>query len=132
MLTDGAFDSNILLYLAGNDAKSETALQLLTAGGVVNSLVLSEVAWVSRKKWRWEWLEIAALLGTIRANTVCLPLSCEAQERGMRYAERYQLQVFDAVIVASAVLSHCTTLYSEDMHNGLVIDGLMIRNPFMV
>ena len=130
MRTDVAFDSNILLYLSGDDTRSETAAQLLTEGGVVNPLVLSEVAWVTRRKWRWEWPETTELLGTIRANTVCLPLSCEAQERGMRYAERYQLQVFDAVIVAAAVLGHCTILYSEDMHNGLLIDGLTIRNPF--
>jgi predicted nucleic acid-binding protein len=34
------------------------------------------------------------------------------------------------MIVAAAQLAGCTTLYSEDVHDGLVIDGLTIRNPY--
>jgi predicted nucleic acid-binding protein len=35
------------------------------------------------------------------------------------------------MIVATALLAGCTTLWSEDMHDGLVVDGqLHIRNPF--
>jgi predicted nucleic acid-binding protein len=59
-----------------------------------------------------------------------MPVTKSTHERGIVYAERYQLAIFDANIVAAAVLAGCTTLYSEDMHNGLVIDGLTIRNPF--
>ena len=33
------------------------------------------------------------------------------------------------VIVAAAVLAGCKVLYSEDMHDGLVIDGVKITNP---
>jgi len=35
------------------------------------------------------------------------------------------------MIVAAAQLAGCTTLYSEDMHDGLTIDRLTIRNPFI-
>jgi predicted nucleic acid-binding protein len=34
------------------------------------------------------------------------------------------------MIVAAAQLAGCSTLYSEDMHHGLVIDRLTIRNPY--
>ncbi len=130
MKIDVAFDSNVLLYLAGNDAKAERAAELLSAGGVVNPLVLTEIARVTRRKWRWDWPATHDLLATIRVNTTCLPLSCDAHERGIWYAERYRLQVFDAVIIAAAAGAGCATLWSEDMHNGLVVDGLTVRNPF--
>lgn len=130
MRTDVAFDTNVLLYLAGNDAKADRAFALLTDGGIVTAVVLTEAARVARKKWRWDWSTTNDLLRTIRSNTACLPLSCDAEVRGLWYAERYKLQVFDALIIASAVLAGCTTLWSEDMHNGLLIDGLTVRNPF--
>jgi predicted nucleic acid-binding protein len=39
---------------------------------------------------------------------------------------------YDALIVASALEAGCTTLLSEDIQDGRVIDGrLTIRNPFM-
>jgi predicted nucleic acid-binding protein len=130
MKTDVAFDTNILLYLAGDDAKADVSLKLLTEGGIINPLVLTEAVRVARKKWRWTWPATKDLVATIRANTVCLPMGCDAHERGVRYAERYKLQIFDATIIAAAVLADCTTLYSEDMHDGLKIDGLTVWNPF--
>lgn len=45
-------------------------------------------------------------------------------------AARYDLQFFDAVIIAVARRAGATLLLSEDMHDGFVIDGLTIRNPF--
>jgi predicted nucleic acid-binding protein len=53
-------------------------------------------------------------------------------ETGTRIAERHEREyyIYDALIIASALESSCLTLYSEDMHDGQVIDGLTIRNPF--
>ena len=38
--------------------------------------------------------------------------------------------IYDAPVIAAALEASCSTLYSEDMHDGQVIDGLTIRNPF--
>ncbi len=46
-------------------------------------------------------------------------------------SKQYNFQLFDAVIVASAIQAQCDVLYSEDMHNGLLVDKkLTILNPF--
>ena len=46
-------------------------------------------------------------------------------------AERYGLSIYDAMIAASALDAECDTLWSEDMHDGIVIQGrLRIANPF--
>ena len=44
----------------------------------------------------------------------------------------YADMFYDAMIVASALLSGCTVLYTEDMQRGQVIDGkLTLHNPFL-
>ncbi len=51
----------------------------------------------------------------------------------MQIAERYGLSIYDALIVSAALMAGCRTLYSEDMQDGQVIEGLLtIRNPFGV
>jgi predicted nucleic acid-binding protein len=41
------------------------------------------------------------------------------------------LSIYDGTIVASALLSGCATLYTEDLQHGQFIDGqLTIRSPF--
>jgi predicted nucleic acid-binding protein len=130
MRIDVCFDSNVLLYLVDDSVKADRADALLADGGVVTTLVLAECAHVLAKKWKWPWQDATDLLTIFRGSTLVLPFGEEAIVRGTRYAERYRLQPFDAMIVAAGVLANCTTLYSEDMHDGLVIDGLTVRNPF--
>jgi predicted nucleic acid-binding protein len=132
--SDVFLDSNVLLYLADADpAKANRAEALLIEGGIVSAHVLGEVTNVMRgRRWKRPWAQVHAQLATIRANTFVMPVTDETHMRGVKYAERYQLQFFDALHIASAVLAGCQTFWTEDMHNSLVIDGLTIRNPFVV
>jgi len=41
------------------------------------------------------------------------------------------LSFYDANIVACALMSGAPELLSEDMHSGMLIDGLVIQNPFI-
>ena len=45
--------------------------------------------------------------------------------------KKHSFSFWDSVIVASAISSNCNILVSEDMHSGLMIDNLIIRNIFM-
>jgi predicted nucleic acid-binding protein len=38
---------------------------------------------------------------------------------------------WDSAIVAAALALGCRELYTEDMQNGLVINGLRLINPFL-
>ncbi|MEO3403933.1 hypothetical protein AAFN85_08515 [Mucilaginibacter sp. CAU 1740] len=50
----------------------------------------------------------------------------------LRLIKRYDFQMFDAVVVASALEADCNILYSEDMQHNLMIDKkLTIINPFI-
>jgi predicted nucleic acid-binding protein len=46
--------------------------------------------------------------------------------------ERYGYSYFDSIILATAIKSNCTILYSEDMqHNQIIENQLRIINPFL-
>jgi len=45
---------------------------------------------------------------------------------------KYDLQIFDGIIIAATLEADCDILYSEDMQNGQIIeDMLKIVNPFV-
>jgi predicted nucleic acid-binding protein len=52
-------------------------------------------------------------------------------EAALEIAQRDRLSFYDALIVAAALEAGCSTLLTEDMQDGRVIDGrLTIQNPF--
>ncbi len=129
--TDVFFDTNIALYLAGPDiAKADISDKLFRSGGVISVQVLNEFVNVARRKYKIEWPKIYLALTGFRAACKVEPLTIDTHNLGLELVRRYRLQVYDGLIVSAALLAGCTTLYSEDMHNGLVIEGLTIRNPY--
>jgi predicted nucleic acid-binding protein len=129
--TDVFFDSNVLIYLTDEESgKAGRTEDLLADGGVISLQVLHEFANVALRKVRLSWPETRDFLDTFRTTLMIVPLTIDMHDRGLDLAERYRLNVYDGMIVAAAQLSGCKVLYSEDMHDGLVIDRLTIRNPY--
>jgi predicted nucleic acid-binding protein len=124
-------DSNVVLYLlSGDAAKADRAQALLEAGGVISVQVLNEVTSVCQRKLKMPWPEVDALLLAVKTACQVLPLTLASHEKAVELAKRFQLSFYDAHIVACALISRASVLLSEDMHNGLLIDGLAIQNPF--
>ncbi len=128
------FDTNVVLYLLSADqAKADRAEALITQGGTISVQVLNEFAAVASRKLDMAWAEIREVLAQLRAVCPVEPLSVETHARGILLAERYGFSTYDAMIVASALLAGCDTLFSEDLHSGQLVDRqLRIRNPFTV
>jgi predicted nucleic acid-binding protein len=125
-------DSNILVYLASCDAgKAKRSEELLHSGGTISIQVLNEIAHVGRRKMKLNWAELALFLTSIRSLTSVVPLTAETHETGLALAERYGFSVYDGMIIAAALLAGCTRLWSEDMQDGLIVDGVLtIANPY--
>lgn len=124
-------DSNIILYLLSvNAAKADQSQTILEAGGIISVQVLNEVTSVCLRKLKMPWLEIDALLLAVKAACEVMPLTLASHEKAIELTKRYQLSFYDANIVASALTSGASVLFSEDMHSGLSIDKLVIQNPF--
>ena len=132
MAAEVFLDSNVILYaLSANTAKADRAEYLLRSGGLISVQVLNEVASVARRKIEMPWAEVNEVLALIRAMCSVQPLTLETHEQGVMLAERYDLSVYDAMIVSSALIAECTILYTEDMQDGLRVEGrVLIRNPF--
>ena len=128
------FDTNVLVYIASDDAaKADRAEAAVAAGGAISVQVLNELANVARRKMQMSWTDTHALLTMLRGLLTVHPLTLENHETGLGLAERYGLSTYDAMIVASALHAGCDTLWSEDMQHGMTLDeGLRIVNPFRV
>lgn len=125
-------DSNVILYLlSGDPAKADRAEAILGEGGVISVQVLNEVTSVCFRKLKMSWDEIDTVLLAVKAACDVAPLTVESHARAVEISRRFQLSFYDAHICASAILSGAGIVLSEDMQNGMKIDGLTIRNPFM-
>jgi predicted nucleic acid-binding protein len=126
-------DTNVLLYASLQpDARSEAARALLARRGTISVQVLNEFANVASRKLHRTWPEIVQALAAIRV--LCAPpwpLTVATHEAGLAISGRTGYRLYDALIIAAALEAGCTTLFSEDLHEGQLIDGrLTIRNPF--
>lgn len=128
------FDTNVLVYIASGDAvKADQSEAAIAGGGAISVQVLNELTNVARRRMRMSWQEIHRLLFVLRGLLTVHPITLETHESGLALAERYNLSTYDAMIAASALHAGCDTLWSEDMHHGMVLDqGLRIANPFRV
>lgn len=127
------FDTNVLVYIVGQtDYRTAKAEALVAKGGVVSVQVLNELAFVSRRILGMSWDEIGDALAAIR--DLCpspTPLTLDTHDAGLHIAATYGFSFCDALIAAAALDAECTTLYSEDFQDGLVLEGrLTVRNPF--
>jgi predicted nucleic acid-binding protein len=126
-------DTNIIIYAYSTDAaKKSAALDLLAESPVISTQVLNETAAVFHRK----KLMTSALIGTaiddLSAWCHINQLSIGTIKLALYLTDRYKFAYYDALIVASAMESECTVLYSEDMQHGqIVANRLRIANPFL-
>ena len=131
MGADAFIDSNVVIYLLGNDLeKANRAESLIQTGAICSVQVLNEFAALASRKLRMSWREVREVLSQIRAVCTVVPVTIETHEQALRIAERYGLSIYDALIVSAALLAGCKTLHSEDMQDGQIIERrLTISNP---
>jgi predicted nucleic acid-binding protein len=130
--TESFFDTNVLLYLLSADSsKAAQSEALLADGGTISVQVLNEIASVASRKLGMSLREIREVLGIVRAVCHVTPISEAVHDRGLTICERYKFSIYDSMIIAAALLAECAVLFSEDLHDGQIIDSqLTIRDPF--
>jgi predicted nucleic acid-binding protein len=127
-------DSNILLYL--NDEpdsyKKEKAKELVRLRPVISLQVVFECLNVCLRKLKMSKAESIQFAKNLLITCTVLPDERETGILGIEIFSKYNLQVYDSRIIASALDAGCNILYSEDMHNELIIENrLTIINPFL-
>ena len=125
-------DSNIVLYALDNATfKNEIALDLIRKKPIISTQVVLESVNICLKKFKFS-KEVSYQHGLNLIDTCTLTL---INKRTLILAFKISLQYhyshWDSLIISSALQNNCTKLYSEDLHNGQVIDKkLTIINPF--
>jgi predicted nucleic acid-binding protein len=126
------FDTSVLLYLLSAEAaKADRVEELLEQSGAISVQVLNEFTAVATRKLGLSFAEAREVLGVIRTVCVTCSVTVEHHDKAVEIAERYRFSFYDSVIIASALLSGCKTLYSEDLQHKQVIENqLTVINPF--
>jgi predicted nucleic acid-binding protein len=125
-------DSNILIYLLGTDeSKKEKATILLDPKFNISTQVVAENVNVCLKK-----LKLTKEKAFNHGNFLLSKFNVITIEKSFfpiafHLSTKYQFSLWDSLIVACALQSDCRLLYSEDMQDGLIVEGkLKIVNPF--
>jgi len=131
--SDRFLDTNILVYAhQEGDYRTAIARKVLFEGGVVGVQVLNEFASVARAKLGFTWSQVQEAVNNILI--LCpgpRPLSIDIHMQALRLSDRYGFSIWDGLIVAAALEARCSTLLSDDMQHGQVIEGMWIENPFL-
>ena len=133
MSAKGFFDSNVLIYaMVSGDSRRERAQELVAQGGVISVQVLNEFVAVARRKMRMPWKDVIEALEAVRILFPApVAITVDTHEAALRLAQEYGFGIYDALVLSSALDANCSTLYSEDLQDGQVIEKqLTIRNPF--
>jgi len=122
----------VLLYaFLSTDPRHGIARRLAAGGGVFSVQVANEFVDVARRKLRWEWDDVVAMLSLFRAwFGAPTPLTDETHQAGLALARRYNLRIYDGLIVSAAKHAGCATVYTEGLQHGQTLDGVLIQNPF--
>lgn len=134
MANDIAIDTNVLIYLhdSSSPKKRDISKNLLADNPAISSQVISEYLNTTRRLLNVSKEDLLANTSVLFSDCPITHVSPETLLFAASLVKKYHFQLFDAVIVASAVESGCKTLYSEDVQHGLVVNKkITILNPFL-
>ena len=98
---------------------------------MISTQVINELSNVLFKKFKLSATEIENTILEIDNYVGIVNFTLTTQIKALKIKDRYKLQFYDSLIVATAIENKCTILYSEDMQDGLLVDNaLTIINPF--
>ena len=126
-------DTNVLVYAVADAQSKRVIAQSLLAENeiVVSTQVINEFVAVCLRKRilsQADTIKVAReFLDVLRVTT----LSKATIELSLDLMVSYQFSYWDSLIIAAAIESGCSLLYSEDLQDGQIIfQRLTIRNPF--
>jgi len=129
-------DSNILIYCYSNNEidKQKIARSIFenTKDIYISSQVINAVTNILLKKLKLTTTDVVNTILQISALVTTFSFHINTQLEALKLKEKYNLQFYDALIIATAIENNCTVLYSEDMQDGLIINNtITIKNPFV-
>lgn len=130
-------DTNVLLYsisdVPAEAEKSERARELIAAGNIALSLqVLLEFyaqAIKPHRSWALTHAQAQSVIDTWRRFPV-QETNLALLDMGFALHARHRFSFWDSMILAAAKAQGCDVVWSEDMDDGRIVEGMRIANPF--
>jgi predicted nucleic acid-binding protein len=128
-------DSNVWLYsfIATQDPrKTVIANKIIQSGNIcLSNQVVNEVCSNLIRKQSFDEARIKQVIARFYFAHLVVDLNEQILLSASDLRVRYNFSFWDGVIVASALAANAETLYTEDMHDGLIVEKkLKIVNPF--
>ena len=137
MSAEDFLDTNIFVYMldGSDDFKRRRAEELvqrsLSRGtGCISYQVVQETLNVAIRKLGFAEDDSRTLLSDVLAPLWTVHPSAGLYARGLEVRARYGFGFYDSIIVAGAIESGCTRLYTEDLQHGQRIQALTVQDPF--
>ncbi|MEI6175590.1 MAG: PIN domain-containing protein [Verrucomicrobiota bacterium] len=129
-------DTNVLIYSVdrADPVKQETALGLIARhakemSGVISTQVLQEFFSAATRKLGIPPIQARQHLRDLRVFDI-VQVTPEIIEEGVDCSILNTVSFWDGLIIASAAAAKCAELISEDLADGQIIQGIVVRNPF--
>jgi predicted nucleic acid-binding protein len=134
-MSDKAFiDTNIFVYIQRTDDLQKKLVSEQVAAFfdcVVSTQVLNELCNIFTKKYPVPVQKLKDLLNRIHYNCELITVTEDFASIALDYHRKFSISYFDALMVVAALKADCKYLVTEDMQDGLIIDGtLTILNIF--
>jgi predicted nucleic acid-binding protein len=134
-MPDNVFlDSNVLVYSYSNSEiqKQQIARRLIAdSNSLISTQVLQELCNIVTKKFKFSYEQASTAIRESCQNNSLHINTSDTVLQACDIVGRYGFSFYDSLIISAALESGCAILYSEDMHDGQVIDGkLTVKNPF--
>jgi predicted nucleic acid-binding protein len=128
-------DSNIIIYAYSVDEpKKQVAVNTLLGAHemiLISTQTINEFVTVTTRKKILRYGQASAAVKELFAVFSVETIDQNSIQNAITLAEKYHYSYFDSLMIASALMSHCSILYSEDMHHQQLIENkLKIINPF--
>jgi predicted nucleic acid-binding protein len=137
MIVREFFDTNILLYAKIDDssekhikAKDLLMDRILNGSPCLSVQIINEFTVNAVKKGK-ELPVVKDIVSQLLESFTVFPLTVELTMDAFRLSNRYKFSFWDSLIAAAALKAQCSVLFTEDLQDGQIIDGVLeIKNPF--
>ena len=128
-------DSNVLIYSIDNGEviKQQIANNIIATlsekGGVISTQVLQEFYNIATKKLGITKQDAKLLLERLSECFLVHNNTVSDILHAIEISIKTQFSFWDSLIISAALAEGCSMLYSEDLNDGQIVEGIVIKNP---
>lgn len=131
------FDTNVLVYMqdASEPVKQQIARTLFAThcdkgNAIISTQCLQEFYNVLAYKLKLDKATVKNQVTVFSENLPVVNITPSIIENAIDINIQTKFSFWDSLMLSAANYAKCSVLYSEDLNDGQIVDGVTIRNPF--